>query len=107
MEKRTCVRWGVLWRFWVNYPWAISKNISVRLLIVASVEKLLMSSANLKSGKEHQPTGKPTFRLICKLRKRLRAATGGEQYLQTDWGHGHMLCDLPPKTAAHEAPVAA
>jgi len=44
---------------------------------------------------------------ICKLRKRLKAATGGEQYLQTDWGHGHMLCDLPPKTAAHEAPVTA
>jgi two-component system cell cycle response regulator CtrA len=44
---------------------------------------------------------------ICKLRKRLKAATGGEQYLQTDWGHGHMLCDLPPKAATYEAPVAA
>ena len=44
---------------------------------------------------------------VCKLRKRLKAATGGEQYLQTDWGHGHMLCDLPPKTATDGAPVAA
>jgi two-component system cell cycle response regulator CtrA len=44
---------------------------------------------------------------ICKLRKRLRTATGGEQYLLTDWGHGHMLCDLPPKPTAEGATVAA
>jgi two-component system cell cycle response regulator CtrA len=44
---------------------------------------------------------------ICKLRKRLKTATGGEQYLLTDWGHGHMLCDLPPKPAADGATVAA
>ncbi|MDX2238652.1 MAG: response regulator transcription factor [Hyphomonadaceae bacterium] len=38
---------------------------------------------------------------ICKLRKKLAAATGGEHYIETVWGRGYVLRD------PHEASVAA
>jgi two-component system cell cycle response regulator CtrA len=30
---------------------------------------------------------------ICKLRKKLNAATGGENYIETIWGRGYLLRD--------------
>ncbi len=30
---------------------------------------------------------------ICKLRKKLSQATGGEHYIETVWGRGYVLCD--------------
>ncbi|MDH3473381.1 MAG: response regulator transcription factor [Rhodospirillales bacterium] len=30
---------------------------------------------------------------VCKLRKKLAAATGGESYIETDWGRGYVLRD--------------
>ena len=30
---------------------------------------------------------------VCKLRKKLNAATGGENYIETVWGRGHVLRD--------------
>ena len=38
---------------------------------------------------------------ICKLRKKLSAATGGENYIETVWGRGYVLRDPAPD----EAPV--
>jgi two-component system cell cycle response regulator CtrA len=32
---------------------------------------------------------------ICKLRKKLSAATSGENYIETVWGRGYVLRDLP------------
>ncbi len=32
---------------------------------------------------------------ICKLRKKLSAATGGDNYIETVWGRGYVLRDLP------------
>jgi two-component system, cell cycle response regulator CtrA len=32
---------------------------------------------------------------ICKLRKKLAAATGGDNYIETVWGRGYVLRDLP------------
>jgi two-component system, cell cycle response regulator CtrA len=32
---------------------------------------------------------------ICKLRKKLAAATDGENYIETVWGRGYVLRDLP------------
>ena len=40
---------------------------------------------------------------ICKLRKKLAAATGGENYIETVWGRGYVLRDpvaLPARLAA-------
>ena len=33
---------------------------------------------------------------ICKLRKKLAAATGGEHYIETVWGRGYVLREPPP-----------
>jgi two-component system cell cycle response regulator CtrA len=33
---------------------------------------------------------------ICKLRKKLGIATGGENYIETVWGRGYVLRDPPP-----------
>ena len=33
---------------------------------------------------------------ICKLRKKLDKATGGENYIDTVWGRGYVLCDPQP-----------
>ena len=33
---------------------------------------------------------------ICKLRKKLNTATGGESYIKTVWGHGYVLRDPDP-----------
>ena len=36
---------------------------------------------------------------ICKLRKKLAAATGGEHYIETVWGRGYVLRDPPAEDA--------
>ena len=41
---------------------------------------------------------------ICKLRKKLAAATGGEHYVETIWGRGYVLNE--PEAAAPMAAVA-
>jgi two-component system cell cycle response regulator CtrA len=33
---------------------------------------------------------------ICKLRKKLAEATGGEHYIETVWGRGYVLKDPEP-----------
>ena len=37
---------------------------------------------------------------ICKLRKKLAAATGGEHYIETVWGRGYVLRDPPEEEVA-------
>ena len=37
---------------------------------------------------------------ICKLRKKLSAATGGENYIETVWGRGYVLRDPSPSAMA-------
>ena len=37
---------------------------------------------------------------ICKLRKKLSVATGGESYIETVWGRGYVLRDPVPANAA-------
>jgi two-component system cell cycle response regulator CtrA len=34
---------------------------------------------------------------VCKLRKKLAAATGGKNYIETVWGRGYVLRDPPPE----------
>ena len=40
---------------------------------------------------------------ICKLRKKLSAATGGENYIETVWGRGYVLRDPAPEESEVEA----
>jgi two-component system cell cycle response regulator CtrA len=44
---------------------------------------------------------------VCKLRKKLSAATGGENYIETVWGRGYVLRDPPGQEAASDAPAKA
>ena len=46
---------------------------------------------------------------VCKLRKKLTAATGGENYIETVWGRGYVLRDPAPveDAAAEEQPQVA
>jgi len=42
---------------------------------------------------------------VCKLRKKLIAATGGDSYIETVWGRGYVLRD--PQPAASQTPATA
>ena len=35
---------------------------------------------------------------VCKLRKKLSSATGGDNYIETVWGRGYVLRDPPAET---------
>ncbi len=39
---------------------------------------------------------------VCKLRKKLTAATGGDNYIETVWGRGYVLRDPAPEAEAAE-----
>ncbi len=42
---------------------------------------------------------------VCKLRKKLSAATGGENYIETVWGRGYVLRDPVPDEDGEDAPA--
>ena len=42
---------------------------------------------------------------VCKLRKKLANATGGENYIETVWGRGYVLRDPPAAEAVVDEPV--
>ncbi|MEQ9038493.1 MAG: response regulator transcription factor [Silicimonas sp.] len=44
---------------------------------------------------------------ICKLRKKLSIATGGDNYIETVWGRGYVLRDPQPLEAGDPARIAA
>jgi len=54
---------------------------------------------HLYGGKD-EPALKVIDVFICKLRKKLSKATGGEQYIETVWGRGYVLRD--PEAAMPE-----
>jgi len=41
---------------------------------------------------------------LCKLRKKLAQATGGDHYIETVWGRGYMLCDPPANGGCPDTP---
>lgn len=43
---------------------------------------------------------------ICKLRKKLTEATGGESYIETVWGRGYVLRDPEPQSVTPDEAVA-
>ncbi len=49
----------------------------------------------------HEPELKIIDVFICKLRKKLSQATGGENHIETVWGRGYVLRD--PVPAAKDA----
>ena len=55
----------------------------------------------------YRGTDEPDFRIIdvfvCKLRKKLAQATGGNHYIETVWGRGYVLRDLTRHLVADSA----
>jgi two-component system, cell cycle response regulator CtrA len=51
-----------------------------------------------------QPELKIIDVFVCKLRKKLAQATGGNHYIETVWGRGYMLRDPAAATAATQTP---
>ena len=43
---------------------------------------------------------------ICKLRKKLSLACGGDNYIETVWGRGYVLRDVDGDTGIDEVEVA-
>ena len=56
---------------------------------------------HLYSGRD-EPVLKIIDVFVCKLRKKLSAATGGENYIETVWGRGYVLRD--PHGSAEDRP---
>ena len=44
---------------------------------------------------------------VCKLRKKLGQATGGDNYIDTVWGRGYVLRDPPADAGSEQRKVAA
>jgi two-component system, cell cycle response regulator CtrA len=75
--------------------YAILELLSVRKGTILTKEMLLNHL--------YHPVDEPGLKIIdvfiCKLRKKLAQATGGNHYIETVWGRGYILCD-PAATAA-------
>jgi len=52
-------------------------------------------------GGVHEPQIKIIDVFVCKLRKKLTQATGGNHYIETIWGRGYVLRDPAPTSAAN------
>ncbi len=65
-------------------------------------KEMLMN--NLYGGMD-EPELKIIDVFVCKLRKKLAAATGGMNYIETVWGRGYVLRDPPPEI--EDAPLQA
>ena len=62
---------------------------------VVSREALMTA---LYSGRPQDPPDPKVIDVfICKLRKKLSTATGGENYIETVWGRGYVLRDPEPE----------
>jgi two-component system, cell cycle response regulator CtrA len=55
---------------------------------------------HLYGGLDREPKLKIIDVFICKLRKKLQAATGGQHYIETVWGRGYVLRDPAERTVS-------
>lgn len=79
------------------------REYSIFMLLAMRVGRVVAKEAVYDSVyglNDAQPYDKVIDVYICKLRKKLADATGGEKYIETVYGRGYKL-DEPAKTAAH------
>jgi two-component system cell cycle response regulator CtrA len=60
---------------------------------------------HLYAGRD-EPEPKIIDVFVCKLRKKLSAASGGENYIETVWGRGYMLREPAPQTFGNHTATA-
>src|SRR6516162_2436325 len=75
---------------------SILELLSVRQGTTVTKEMLL----NHLYGGTDEPELKIIDVFVCKLRKKLAQATGGNHYIETVWGRGYMLRDPSPMSSA-------
>jgi two-component system, cell cycle response regulator CtrA len=75
--------------------YAMLEFLSIRKGAVLTKDAIL----NQLYGGMDEPEQKIIDVFICKLRKKLAAATNGEHYIKTVWGQGYELRDPPADTA--------
>ena len=72
------------------------------ILELLSLRKGTILTKEMFLDRPYHGANEPELKIIdvflCKLRKKLAQATGGDHYIETVWGRGYMLCD-PPATA--------
>ena len=83
--------------------YAILELLSLRKGMTLTKEMFL----NHLYGGMDEPELKIIDVFVCKLRKKLGSATGGENYIETVWGRGYVLRDPPAEPQASEEPAAA
>ncbi len=76
--------------------YAVLELLSLRKGMTLSKEMLL---GHLYGGRD-VPEAKIIDVFICKLRKKLAVASGGERYIETIWGRGYVLREPPEVDAA-------
>jgi two-component system cell cycle response regulator CtrA len=79
-----------------NHEFALLEILSLRKGAVLTKEILML---HLYKGAEDRPELREIDVMISILRKKLSHLTGGENYIQTVWGHGYKLSD-PERIAA-------
>ena len=72
-----------------SYEYQMSESLSLRKGTTLTKEMFL----NHLYGGMDEPELKIIDVFICKLRKKLQAATGGQHYIETIWGRGYVLRD--------------
>ncbi len=83
--------------------YGILELLSLRKGTIVTKELIL----NHLYGGMEEPDPKIIDVFICKLRKKLTAATGEDKYIRTVWGHGHVLRDPVEEAASPRAEAAA
>jgi len=78
--------------------YAILEILSMRKGIVLTKEIIL----NHLYGGVDEPGSKIIDVFMCKLRKKLRHATAGANYIENDWGRGYVLRDPADSVTAHK-----
>lgn len=81
--------------------YAVIELMSLRKGVTVSKEMILRHLYD----RHDEPEKKIIDVFICKLRKKISAATGGERYIKTLWGRGYVLCD-PSGLGREDEPVA-
>ncbi len=85
-----------------NKEYGILELLSLRKGATLSKEAFL----NHMYGGMDEPEAKVIDVFMCKLRKKLAAATAGVDYIKTVWGQGYVLRDPPAQTAGGRATAA-
>ena len=85
-----------------NKEYGILELLSLRKGATLSKEAFL----NHMYGGMDEPGAKVIDVFMCKLRKKLAAATVGVDYIKTVWGQGYVLRDPPAETAGARATAA-